>query len=150
MPITAAVIGDLRVRAVLAAHDMAAESHRAAALDRRHHLQLAETDVTCIGLPPCRAMVAEDIRDLQGGRAMIAVAYAGGFFSDVSGVSRSNGLMTARITLVANRSIGLDLYKSVRFRLLRLVNPILIHGAPGLMVRDARHRKEIFKLLLNI
>jgi hypothetical protein len=30
---------------------------------------------------------------------MIAVAYAG--FSDVSGMSRSNGLMTARITLVA-------------------------------------------------
>jgi hypothetical protein len=28
-------------------------------------------------------------------------AYDGGFFSDVSGVSRSNGLMTARITLVA-------------------------------------------------
>jgi hypothetical protein len=62
----AAVIGDLRVQAVLAAHDMAAESHRAAALDRRHHLQLAETDVTCIGLPPSRSMVAEDIRDLQG------------------------------------------------------------------------------------
>ncbi len=37
----------------------------------------------------------------EAGRAMIAVAYAGGFFSDVSGVSRSNGLMTARITLVA-------------------------------------------------
>src|SRR5260370_3424915 len=67
MPITAAVIGDLRVRAVLAAHDMAAESHRAAALDRRHHLQLAETDVASIGLPPSRAMVAEDIRDLRGG-----------------------------------------------------------------------------------
>src|SRR5260370_15033910 len=67
MPITAAVIGDLRVQAVLAAHDMAAESRRAAALDRRHHLQLAETDMTGIGLPPCRAMVAADIRDLQGG-----------------------------------------------------------------------------------
>src|SRR5678815_313620 len=67
MPVTAAVIGDLRVQAVLAAHDMAAESRRAAALDRRHHLQLAETDMTGIGLPPCRAMVAEDIRDLQGG-----------------------------------------------------------------------------------
>src|SRR5712675_1035050 len=66
MPVTAAVIGDLRVQAVLAAHDMAAESHRAAALDRRHHLQLAETDVTCIGLPPSRSMVAENIRDLQG------------------------------------------------------------------------------------
>src|SRR5216684_3596383 len=72
LPITefahkATVIGDLRVQAVLAAHDMAAESHRAAALDRRHYLQLAETDVTCIGLPPSRSMVAEDIRDLQGG-----------------------------------------------------------------------------------
>jgi len=63
----AAVIGDLRVQAVLAAHDMPAESRRAAALDRRHHLQLAETDMTGIGLPPCRAMVAEDIRDLPGG-----------------------------------------------------------------------------------
>ncbi len=72
LPITgsahkAPVIGDLRLQAVLAAHDMAAESCRAAALDRRHHLQLAETDVTCIGLPPSRSMVAEDIRDLQGG-----------------------------------------------------------------------------------
>src|SRR5712691_1775383 len=67
MPITAAVVGDLRVRAVLAAHDMAAESHRAAALDRRHYLQLAETDVASIGLTPSRSMVAEDIRDLQGG-----------------------------------------------------------------------------------
>src|SRR5258707_15244939 len=65
MPITATVIGDLRVQAALAAHDMPAESRRAATLDRRHHLQLAETDVTCIGLPPSRSMVAEDIRDLQ-------------------------------------------------------------------------------------
>src|SRR5260221_1992265 len=62
-----AVIGDLRMRAVVTALDMAAESRRAAALDRRHHLQLAETDMTGIGLPPCRAMVAEEIRDLQGG-----------------------------------------------------------------------------------
>ena len=36
---------------------------------------------------------------------MIAVAYDGGFFSDVSGVSRSNGLMTARITLVAKADL---------------------------------------------
>src|SRR5260221_5562940 len=62
-----AVIGDLRMRAVLTALDMAAESRRAAALDRRDYLQLAETDMTGIGLPPCRAMVAQDIRDLQGG-----------------------------------------------------------------------------------
>src|SRR6266852_8232059 len=60
-----------------------------AALDRRHHLQLAETDVTCIGLPPSRSMVAEDIRDLQGRTSHDRRAYDGGFFSDVSGVSRS-------------------------------------------------------------
>src|SRR5271154_4438587 len=101
MPVTAAVIGDLRVQAALAANEMPAESRRAAALDRRHHLQLAETDMTGIGLPPCRAMVAEDIRDLQGGASHDRRCYAGGLFSDRSGVSRSNGLMTARITLVA-------------------------------------------------
>src|SRR4030088_837511 len=72
LPITefahkAAVIGDLRVRAVLAAHDMAAESRRAAALDRRHHLQLAKADVSCISFTPSGPMVAEDIRDLQSG-----------------------------------------------------------------------------------
>src|SRR5467141_4673156 len=67
MPVTAAVIGDLRVQAVLAAHDMAAESRRAAALDRRHHLQLAKTEVASIGFTPSRSMVAEDIRDLQSG-----------------------------------------------------------------------------------
>src|SRR5712672_3795680 len=60
MPITAAVIGDLRVLAVLAAHDMAAESYRAAALDRRHYLQLAETDMASIGFTPSWSMVAED------------------------------------------------------------------------------------------
>src|ERR1700722_6372647 len=67
MPVTAAVVGNGGVTAVLTALDMAAESRGAAALDRRHYLQLAETDMTGIGLPPCRAMVAEDIRDLQGG-----------------------------------------------------------------------------------
>src|SRR5712672_4002806 len=67
MPVTAAVIGDLRVQAVLAAHDMAAESRRAAALDRRHHLQLAKADVTVISFTPSGPMVAEDIRDLQSG-----------------------------------------------------------------------------------
>ena len=57
--------------------------------------------MTCISFTPGGPVVAKDIRDLKGGRAMIAVAYAGGLSSGVSGVSRSNGLMTARITLVA-------------------------------------------------
>jgi hypothetical protein len=45
---------------------------------------------------------------------MIAVAYDGGFFSDVSGVSRSNGLMTARITLVAQRIVSANLERIER------------------------------------
>ena len=44
---------------------MAAERRGAAALDRRHHLELAEADMAGIGTAPCRAMVAEDIRNLQ-------------------------------------------------------------------------------------
>lgn len=43
----------------------AAEHHRAAVLDRRHHLQLAEAGTTGVGLVPCRTMAAENIRDLQ-------------------------------------------------------------------------------------
>src|SRR5450631_639484 len=101
MPITTGVVGDLHVQAVLATHDMAAESHRAATLDRRHRLQLAEADVTCIGLTPGGPWSRKMSAISRAGRAMIAVAYDSGLFSDVSGVSRSNGLMTARITLVA-------------------------------------------------
>src|SRR5260370_29501225 len=72
LPITgfahkARVIGDLRVGAllVLAARDMAAERCRAAVLDRRHHLELAEAHMAGISLTPCRSMAAEDLRDLQ-------------------------------------------------------------------------------------
>ena len=106
LPITdfahkAAVVGDLRVRAILTALDMAAESDRATALDCRHHLQLADADMTGIGFTPSGPVVAEDIRDLQGGASHDRRGYAGGLLSDRSGVSRSNGLMTERITLVA-------------------------------------------------
>jgi hypothetical protein len=48
-----------------AARDMAAEGCRAAVLDCRHYLELAEADTAGMGLPPCRSMIAEDIRDLQ-------------------------------------------------------------------------------------
>jgi hypothetical protein len=50
---------------VLAARDMPAKRCRAAVLDRRHHLELAEADMAGIGLAPCLAMAAEDIRNLQ-------------------------------------------------------------------------------------
>src|SRR3979490_3592902 len=65
VPIAAGVIGDLGVRALLAVRDMPAQRRRAAALDRRHHLQLAKAYMAGVGSAPCRSMIAEDIRDLQ-------------------------------------------------------------------------------------
>jgi hypothetical protein len=65
MPVAAGIVGDERVRAVLAARNMPAESRRATALDRRHHLQLVEAHMAGIGFTPRRSMIAEDIRDLQ-------------------------------------------------------------------------------------
>ena len=53
------------MRALLAARDMTVERRRAAVLDRRHHLQLAEADMAGIGPAPRRAVAAEDVRDLQ-------------------------------------------------------------------------------------
>jgi len=65
MPVSAGVVGDERVRAVLAAQDMAAEGCGAAALDRTHHLELLEAHMAGISSTPCRTMAAENIRDLQ-------------------------------------------------------------------------------------
>src|ERR1700730_16600311 len=73
-----AVVGDGGIGAVLAALDMAAECRCAAALDRRHDLQLVETHMAGVGLTPCRPMVAEDIRDLQRWTGHDAVTPAAG------------------------------------------------------------------------
>ena len=51
--------------AVLAALDMATEGSRAAALDCRHHLELAEAQMPCIGGAPGGAMAMKDVCDLQ-------------------------------------------------------------------------------------
>jgi hypothetical protein len=40
---------------------VAAEGRRAAALDRAHHLELAEAHVTAVGVTPSGPVVAEDI-----------------------------------------------------------------------------------------
>jgi hypothetical protein len=53
------------VRAILTAQDMPAQRRRAATLDRRHHLELVEAHMAGIGLPPCRTMLAEDVRELE-------------------------------------------------------------------------------------
>jgi hypothetical protein len=83
---------------------MATERHGAAALDRAHHLELAEADVTGVGVPPRRPVVAEDVRDLQSGPGHHPGRYAGGSGPwAIRGVRRSSGLMTARIVVVATR-----------------------------------------------
>src|SRR5712672_3912088 len=67
VPIAAGMVGDdgVSARLVLTAPDMAAERRRAAALNRRHDLHLAEADMAGIGFAPRCPMVAEDSRDLQ-------------------------------------------------------------------------------------
>ena len=67
VPVTAAVVGDGRVAAglVLATRHMPAQRRGAAALDRAHHLELAEAHVTPVGVTPSEPMVAEDVRDFQ-------------------------------------------------------------------------------------
>ena len=66
VPIAATIVGDDGVGAVLAPGDVAAERGRAAALDRGHHLQRIEAQVSGMGTTPRRSVIAEDIRDLQG------------------------------------------------------------------------------------
>ena len=96
-----------RVRAVLAALDMAAERRRAAALDRRHHLELAEADVAGVGAAPGRPVAAEDVRDLQSGtRHAAAATPAAAPSASVIGVSRSSGLMTVADRL--GRDLGVE------------------------------------------
>ncbi len=111
MSIAARVIGDLRIAAVLvlAARNMAAERCRAAVLDRRHHLELAEADMAGIGLAPRRSMAAEDIRNLQRWTGQDVGRYAGGwsfrlFLDFLRGCdSRSSGLSMPAIMPVATR-----------------------------------------------
>ena len=64
--VAAGIISDMDMATVLAGRDMATQRRRAAALDSGHNFQLAETDVSAIGLTPLGTVVAEDIRDLQG------------------------------------------------------------------------------------
>src|SRR4029077_14384206 len=95
MPVAAGVVRDLRMaaRRVLAACDMPTERRRATALDRTHHLQLVEADVPAIGLTPSRAVIAEDVRDLQSwlshGRRRYGPAALRCFVSHACGAARS-------------------------------------------------------------
>src|SRR5215212_7175208 len=65
VPVTAAVIGDAAMAAVLASLDVAAEGCGATALDRRHDLQLAEAQMASLGRAPGGPMAKEDVGDLR-------------------------------------------------------------------------------------
>src|ERR1035438_8626440 len=67
MPVATGVVGDLGMaaRRVLATRDMPAERRGTTALDCTHHLQLPKTHMPAVGLTPGRAVIAEDIRDLE-------------------------------------------------------------------------------------
>ncbi len=69
------------------------------------------------------------------------MAYDGGFFSDVSGVSRSNGLMTARITLVAEQVGGKAVAQCVRRHSLLDRRPIG-SGMNGAIELPRRQRQQ--------
>ena len=65
VPIATGIVGDADLAAILTGLDMAAEGCGAAGLDRRHHLELAETEMAGLGRTPGGAMTMEDIGDLQ-------------------------------------------------------------------------------------
>src|SRR6516162_9812650 len=71
----------MAARRVLAACDMPAERCRATALDRIHHLQLLKAHVGAVGLTPSRAVIAENIRDLQSWLSHGRWRYGAGGFS---------------------------------------------------------------------
>ena len=112
MSITARVVSDERVaaRRVLAACDVAAERHCAAALDCTHHLQLVEAHMATVGLTPSGTVIAEDVRDLQRWSNHNRRRYGAGGFS-VSRFARlwrgvlrrTSGLSILAINPVATR-----------------------------------------------
>jgi hypothetical protein len=65
VPVAAAVVGDDRMGAVLAARHMPAKGGRAAVLDGAHHLELLEADAAVVGMTPSGPVAAEDVRDVQ-------------------------------------------------------------------------------------
>jgi hypothetical protein len=103
----------MATRRVLAARDMAAERRRATALDRIHHLQLLEAHMAAIGLTPSRAVIAEDVRDLQSWSSHGRWRYGAGGFS----LSRSRFARLRRGALRPSRGLSILAISAVATRL---------------------------------
>ena len=89
VPVAAGVVGDARVRAVLAALDMTAERRGATDLDRRHDAPLAEAQMALVGGTPGGTVAAEDIRHLQHSGETWPARQAGGVSLDVQQLERA-------------------------------------------------------------
>lgn len=65
VPVLATIIGDMLVATLGAGRYMPAERICSAGFYRRHHLELAQADMPCIGPPPRGTMLAEYVSNLQ-------------------------------------------------------------------------------------
>jgi hypothetical protein len=66
MPVAAGVVADLLVSAGIATQYVSSQRRGTALFDGRHHLELAEVQMTGLLLAPCGTMGAKDVCDLQG------------------------------------------------------------------------------------
>ena len=105
VPVAAGVVADDGVAAVFASRNMAAKLRRAAGFDGGHRFQLAEAYMPGVGLAPGGPVAAEDVRNLKRGTRhgprRLKPWDRPLFFSIRE--SRSKGLITLRIVLVATR-----------------------------------------------
>ena len=97
VPVAAAVVGDPPLAAVLAGLDVTAQCSGAAVFDRRHHLELLQAQMPCMGGPVGGPGSTEDVGDLQVARAPVQ---PGGVLPSISAISRSSGPATAWIVRV--------------------------------------------------
>ena len=93
MTVATGVVGDLLVGALGTAQHMAAKRRAAAGLDRRHHLELGQAEMTLSGLTEACSLDPKDVSDFQAGTGHASAHGVGS--------KPSNGLVTSRSILEA-------------------------------------------------
>ena len=93
MTVATGVVGDLLMGAPGTAQHMAAKLRAAAGLDRRHYLELGQTEMALTGLTPVGSLGPENVSDLQAG--------SGHGSGHTAGSNPSNGLSTSCSILAA-------------------------------------------------
>jgi hypothetical protein len=97
MPVAAGIVGLPGEAAVRACLEMAAQSRRAAGLDRAHHLNLDASEVAIMSFAISSAVAAEHVRHLQG-RTQHRLGQPGGA---IPSFVWSSGLIVLAIVWVA-------------------------------------------------